>query len=198
MLCSLTRRAFAIALIVTLGAPVDHVRAEKHLQSWNDGPAKQAIVDFVKATTDTSSSSFDRRMLEYTKAGGGARLAMLLLHDDAAREYAYGPADNLPDTKVGTFTQELYGEAKNKGWVVISMKNDWRRVFAFELAQSDAPKPASPDEAGKILQDSKKQDSETSKEIAECLNQWGPQTQMTKEEWAASCRQTLRYFPENP
>jgi phosphoglycolate phosphatase-like HAD superfamily hydrolase len=144
------------------------------------------------------NSTGDRQMLEYTKAGDGARLAMLLLHDDAAREYAYGPADNLPDTKVGTFTQELYDEAKNKGWVVISMKNDWRRVFAFELAQADAPKQTAPDEAARILQDSKKQDPETSKEIAECLNQWGPQTQMTKEEWAASCRQTLRYFPESP
>jgi phosphoglycolate phosphatase-like HAD superfamily hydrolase len=144
------------------------------------------------------NSTGDRQMLEYTKAGEGARLAMLLLHDDAAREYAYGPADNLPDTKVGTFTQALYDEAKNKGWVVISMKNDWRRVFAFELAQSDAPKQTRPDEAEKILQDSKKQDPETPKEIAECMNQWGPQTQMTKEEWATSCRKTLRYFPESP
>ena len=49
----------------------------------------------------------DRQMLEYTKAGGGARLALLVLHDDAAREYAYGPAQGLPDTKVGTFTQAL-------------------------------------------------------------------------------------------
>jgi hypothetical protein len=35
-------------------------------------------------------------------------------------------------TKVGTFTQKLYDEAKKKGWSVISMKNDWKRVFAFE------------------------------------------------------------------
>jgi phosphoglycolate phosphatase-like HAD superfamily hydrolase len=144
------------------------------------------------------NSTGDRQMLEYTKAGGGARLAMLLLHDDAAREYAYGPADNLPDTKVGTFTQALYDEAKNKGWVVISMKDDWRRVFAFDVAQSEVPKQTVPDEAEKILQDSKKQDPETSKEIADCMNQWGPQTQMTKEEWATSCRKTLRYFPESP
>ena len=140
------------------------------------------------------NSTGDRQMLEYTKAGSGARLAMLLLHDDAAREYAYGPADNLPDTKVGTFTQALYDEAQNKGWVVISMKDDWRNVFAFELAQTDAPKRTVPDEAEKILQE--KQDPETSKEIAECMNQWGPQTQMTKQEWATTCRKTLRYFPE--
>jgi hypothetical protein len=78
------------------------------------------------------NSTGDRQMLEYTKAGDGARLAMIVLHDDAKREYAYGPALGLPDTKVGTFTQALYDEATKRGWVVIGMKNDWKRVFAFE------------------------------------------------------------------
>jgi phosphoserine phosphatase len=75
------------------------------------------------------NSNGDREMLEWTGAGTAARLMLLLLHDDAAREYAYGPAQGLPDTKVGTFTQALYDEAKQKGWVVISMKNDWNEVF---------------------------------------------------------------------
>jgi phosphoglycolate phosphatase-like HAD superfamily hydrolase len=74
----------------------------------------------------------DREMLEYTGAGEGARLMMLVMHDDAKREYAYGPAQGLPDTKVGAFTQTLYDDAKNNGWTVISMKNDWKRVFAFD------------------------------------------------------------------
>ena len=78
------------------------------------------------------NSTGDQQMLEYTKAGDGARLAMLVLHDDAKREYAYGPATGLPDTKVGTFTQALYDEAKKDGWIVISMKNDWKRIFSFE------------------------------------------------------------------
>jgi phosphoserine phosphatase len=78
------------------------------------------------------NSDGDREMLEYTGAGAGARLKMLLLHDDAAREYAYGPAQGLPDTKIGRFTQGLFDEAKNNGWTVISMKADWKRVFAFE------------------------------------------------------------------
>ena len=71
-------------------------------------------------------------MLEYTKAGDGARLPLLLLHDDAKREYAYGPAQGLPASKVGTFTQALYDEAMKQGWIVVSMKHDWERVFAFE------------------------------------------------------------------
>jgi phosphoglycolate phosphatase-like HAD superfamily hydrolase len=78
------------------------------------------------------NSTGDKQMLEYTKAGDGARLAMLVLHDDAEREYAYGPAEGLPDTKVGTFTQALYDEAKKNGWTVISMKNDWKTIFSFE------------------------------------------------------------------
>jgi phosphoserine phosphatase len=78
------------------------------------------------------NSTGDREMLEYTKAGSGARLAMLVLHDDAVREYAYGPAQGLADSKVGTFTQALYDEAIKNGWTVISMKNDWKRIFAFE------------------------------------------------------------------
>jgi hypothetical protein len=75
------------------------------------------------------NSSGDRQMLEYTQAGGGARLIMLVLHDDAVREYAYGPAQGLPDSKIGTFPQSLYNEAKAQGWTVISMKSDWLRIF---------------------------------------------------------------------
>jgi hypothetical protein len=52
---------------------------------------------------------------------------VLVHHDDAAREYAYGP-----DSKIGMFSDALMAEAKSKGWVVISMKNDWKHVFAFE------------------------------------------------------------------
>ena len=71
-------------------------------------------------------------MLEYTRAGDGVRLAMLVLHDDAAREYTYGPAQGLPDSNVGTFTQALYDQAKKDGWVVISMKSDWKVIFPWK------------------------------------------------------------------
>jgi phosphoglycolate phosphatase-like HAD superfamily hydrolase len=74
----------------------------------------------------------DQQMLEYTKAGDGLRLAMLVLHDDATREYAYGPAQGLPEVKMGAFPQAYYDSAIKNGWMVISMKNDWKRIFAFE------------------------------------------------------------------
>jgi phosphoserine phosphatase len=78
------------------------------------------------------NSTGDQPMLEYTHGNRGARLMMLVLHDDARREYPYGPATGLPDTKMGAFPQTLYDDANTKGWVVISMKNDWKRLFAFE------------------------------------------------------------------
>ncbi len=78
------------------------------------------------------NSDGDRQMLEWTGAGGGARLKMLVFHDDAEREFAYGPANGLPDSKIGTFPQALMDEAKQRGWTVISMKNDWKQIFQNE------------------------------------------------------------------
>ena len=78
------------------------------------------------------NSDGDRQMLEYTQAGPGARFMLLVLHDDSTREYPYGPARGLPDVKLGAFTPSLDDEAKSNGWTVVSMKTDWKQVFAFE------------------------------------------------------------------
>jgi len=74
----------------------------------------------------------DQHMLEYTQGGSGARFGLLVLHDDAAREYAYGPALGLPAPQLGAFTPALYEQAKRAGWTVASMKDDWNRVFPVE------------------------------------------------------------------
>ncbi len=71
------------------------------------------------------NSDGDRQMLEWTQGGGGTRLMMLVHHDDAAREWAYGP-----ESKIGTFSDSLMAEAKKQGWTVISMKRDWKTIFA--------------------------------------------------------------------
>ena len=73
------------------------------------------------------NSDGDQQMLEWTQAGSGARLMMLVHHDDAAREFAYGA-----ESKIGTFSDALMAEAKKNGWTVISMKDDWKSIFLPE------------------------------------------------------------------
>lgn len=73
------------------------------------------------------NSDGDQQMLEYAQGGGGARLLMLVHHDDKAREFEYGAKSHI-----GTFSDALMTEAKDKNWNVISMKDDWKRIFAFE------------------------------------------------------------------
>jgi phosphoglycolate phosphatase-like HAD superfamily hydrolase len=68
------------------------------------------------------NSDGDKEMLEWTMAGSGARFAMLVHHDDAAREYAYDRSDPLQRL------DKAWDEAAAKGWTVVSMKNDWVRV----------------------------------------------------------------------
>jgi len=73
------------------------------------------------------NSDGDREMLEYTEGGNGARFMLLVHHDDATREYKYGA-----EAKLGTFSDVLMAEARDKNWTVVSMKDDWKKVFAFE------------------------------------------------------------------
>jgi phosphoglycolate phosphatase-like HAD superfamily hydrolase len=110
------------------------IKEPKLMLNDNDAGKPEGIHLMIGRRPNASfgNSTGDQQMLEYTGAGDGARLAMLVLHDDATREYAYGPAQGLPDTKIGTFSPALYAEAKKKNWTVISMKNDWRKVFSFE------------------------------------------------------------------
>ena len=76
------------------------------------------------------NSDGDREMLEWTTSGKGRRLAVLIHHTDAAREFAY-------DRRAGAATlDKAWDEAKAKGWIVVDMKRDWKRVFAF-----DGPNP---------------------------------------------------------
>ena len=62
-------------------------------------------------------------MLEWTAAGKGARLMLLVHHTDAEREYAYDR-----QSSVGHLDKAL-DEANAKGWIVVDMKNDWKTVF---------------------------------------------------------------------
>jgi phosphoglycolate phosphatase-like HAD superfamily hydrolase len=68
------------------------------------------------------NSDGDFEMLEWVTSGSGARLGMIVHHDDAAREYAYDR-----DSHLGKLSRGL-DAAPKKGWSLISMKNDWRRI----------------------------------------------------------------------
>jgi hypothetical protein len=72
------------------------------------------------------NSDGDLAMLQWTTAGKGARFAMLVHHTDPAREWAYDRTSSI-----GQFDKAL-DEANAKGWTVVDMKNDWRRIFPFQ------------------------------------------------------------------
>ena len=83
----------------------------------DDNAGKPEGIHFVigrRPYASFGNSTGDRQMLEYAKAGEGERLAVLVLHDDAEREYAYGPAQGFPTPRSATFTQELYDEAEKE------------------------------------------------------------------------------------
>jgi hypothetical protein len=65
-------------------------------------------------------------MLQVTAAGTGRRLILNVHHDDAEREYAYDRQSHIGKL------DRAWDEAKVKGWIVVSMKNDWRKIFAFQ------------------------------------------------------------------
>ena len=69
------------------------------------------------------NSDGDYQMLEWTTAGAGRRLGLILHHDDAAREYAYDRNSHFGKLDKGL------DDAASKGWVLVSMKTDWARVF---------------------------------------------------------------------
>ena len=89
----------------------------------------EAIYLFTGANPQAAfgNSTGDQQMLEYAEANNGAHLLMLIHHDDPMREYSYGV-----NSKIGTFSDELMAEAKKRGWNVVSMKNDWKKIFTFD------------------------------------------------------------------
>lgn len=76
------------------------------------------------------NSTGDREMLEWTNAGEKRNFELLVHHDDGVREYAYGA-----DSKIGYFPDSLMDEALDKGWIVVSMKNDWKVIYPWEKSK---------------------------------------------------------------
>jgi hypothetical protein len=74
------------------------------------------------------NSDGDLQMLQWTTAGTGSRFGLLVNHTDAIREYNYqvGPLGK-PDVALT--------EAKEKGWTVVDMKDDWNRIYPFDTGK---------------------------------------------------------------
>lgn len=99
------------------------------VQFVDDGPGKPAGINMMigrRPILAFGNSDGDQQMLQWTMAGSGARFVGIVHHTDAAREYAY----DRP-SKIGQL-DKAWDEARAKGWTVVDMKQDWKRVFAFE------------------------------------------------------------------
>ena len=79
-----------------------------------------------RPTAAFGNSDGDLQMLQYAAGGDGARLMVIVRHDDEEREYAYDR-----ESSIGRLDKAL-DEAAERGWTVVSMRDDWRTVFAGE------------------------------------------------------------------
>lgn len=107
------------------GAPV--LMRLPQVDSIDDGPGKPVNIGRSigkRPIAAFGNSDGDQQMLEYTAAGPGTQLVMLVHHTDADREYSYDR-----ESKVGKLDKAL-DEAMAKHWVVIDMKSDWKNIFS--------------------------------------------------------------------
>lgn len=97
------------------------------VNSIDDGPGKPININLQigrRPILAFGNSDGDLAMLQYTAAGRGARLMLLVHHDDAEREYAYDR-----QSPVGRLDKALDAVAR-RGWTLVSMKRDWKTIFA--------------------------------------------------------------------
>jgi len=80
------------------------------------------------------NSDGDLQMLQWTAAGKGPRLCMLVHHTDAQREWAYDR-----DSHIGRLDRGL-DEGSQRRWTIVSIRDDWKRVFPFEQSGEDGEK----------------------------------------------------------
>jgi phosphoglycolate phosphatase-like HAD superfamily hydrolase len=95
----------------------------------DDGPGKPVGINrFIgrRPIFAFGNSDGDQQMLQWTAAGSGARFMGIVHHTDAEREWAYDRT-----SRIGKLDKAL-DEGRARGWTIIDMKRDWRKVFAFE------------------------------------------------------------------
>lgn len=96
----------------------------------DDGPGKPVGINrFIgrRPYLAFGNSDGDQQMLEWTAAGEGLRYMGLVHHTDAVREYAYDR--NSPIGRL----DKAWDESVRRKWTVVSMKDDWKVIYPFEL-----------------------------------------------------------------
>ena len=137
-------RAFAEQ---TYGIPPEQIigsRGKLKFEVLNDKPVllKLPDVDFIddkegkpvgiqqmigrRPIAAFGNSDGDLQMLQWTSAGSGSRFCLYVHHTDPEREWAYDHPSSIGQLEKGL------DEAKAKGWTVVSMKDDWKQIFAFD------------------------------------------------------------------
>lgn len=97
----------------------------------DDGPGKPESIDAIIGRHPIlafGNSDGDLQMLQWTAAGPGKRFMGLVHHTDAKREWAYDR-----QSQVGRLDKAL-DEAKNRGWTIVDMASEWRRIYPFDAA----------------------------------------------------------------
>ncbi len=126
------------------GVPPEHVIGSSLKTKWDDSTGTPRImrlpeVDFIddhegkplaiqriigrRPLMAFGNSDGDLQMLQWTMAGPGKRFALIVHHTDAAREWAYDRK-----SQVGKLDKAL-DEAKQKGWVLLDMQKDWKKIY---------------------------------------------------------------------
>jgi phosphoglycolate phosphatase-like HAD superfamily hydrolase len=114
----------AVKYVVVDGKP--KLLKEPKVEFIDDGPGKPVGINrFIgrQPIIAFGNSDGDFEMLEWTTAGSGARLGLIVHHTDAEREYAYDR-----NSRIGRLDRAL-DEAPKRGWVLVDMKMDWKSVF---------------------------------------------------------------------
>ena len=99
------------------------------LYFFNDKAGKPAAIQHYigrRPIAAFGNSDGDREMLQWTSAGAGESLGLIVHHTDGDREFAY-------DQGGMSSLKQALADAKQSGWVVVDMKQDWKRIFAFEV-----------------------------------------------------------------
>lgn len=105
------------------------IRKLPEIEFVDDGPGKPVGINrFIgrRPVFAAGNSDGDLEMLQWTTLNSGPRFGLIVHHTDAVREWAYDR-----DSPVGRLDKAL-DQAPARGWIVVDMKSDWKKVFAFE------------------------------------------------------------------